>query len=600
MKHVALFALLALGGAASHAQVGRHSLTAGHERYLEADFRGALPLLAAGLDPDAGPLDESWRLGVQRVVDVLLVLGQDSVATTWLRWANRLAPDFVVDAELMPPAVVRASRAARAFVDSTPYDRFVSRTTFEWPRARTPGANASIRLASVDIPITARVGSDQFLRGGDSRILPPGSYGVIVSAPGYFPAHLTIELLPGVTTVVETSLLPETAGLLYVAARPWAELFVDGARVGYTGVSRHRLAPGRHTVRLMGRGRQTIDTTIAMRERGVVRISWGGRGERVGSSRLDSALTMLDEGETERGIALLRRFLDTEPSSSPALRASALYRLAEATWSLGERDSARTHLRDGITADPMHAPPADLFNPEIRSAYLTVRRTMEFVSLHAPPDTVLTPFRDQLPIRIAVGRPGTVRLFLRRGELGRRDSLLSAIMVDSVSSTAIALAGHDGSVLQPGTYAIEATLAGGDGRASDRLELIIGRVPVDTLPHPPPLPAASLQLETRRGSPTGRTIIESAGLAVAALFVLGIANDGELSGRSIPIAAVLVGAAAATTNVVHDRRRVPIPPAIARNDSLRTRWAEQERAIATENARRLRSSPLTITIRRSP
>src|SRR5207247_1595150 len=80
--------------------------------------------------------------------------------------------------------------------------------------------------------------------------LPAGSYNVIVSAPGYLPTRLTVELLPGVTTVVAASLLPETAGLLYVAARPWATVFIDGDPIGYTSVAAHRLVSGRHVLRL--------------------------------------------------------------------------------------------------------------------------------------------------------------------------------------------------------------------------------------------------------------------------------------------------------------------------------------------------------------
>ena len=74
------------------AQTGRRALAAGTERYLLADYHSAAPLLGLGLDPRAGSPDKPWKLGVERLADVLLVLRQDSFAATWLRWAFRLAP----------------------------------------------------------------------------------------------------------------------------------------------------------------------------------------------------------------------------------------------------------------------------------------------------------------------------------------------------------------------------------------------------------------------------------------------------------------------------------------------------------------------------
>lgn len=185
MRTLASLTLLLLAASPALAQTGRQALAAGTERYLLADYHGAVPLLTKGLDPKAGPPDQLWKQGVERLADVLLVLRQDSLAGTWLRWAIRLSPEFDVDEEAVPPAVVRAARAARAFVDATPRDRFVARTEFEWPatfRAEAPGV---VRLAAANIPITARIGADQFLRGAELRRLAPGSYDVVVSAPGY-------------------------------------------------------------------------------------------------------------------------------------------------------------------------------------------------------------------------------------------------------------------------------------------------------------------------------------------------------------------------------------------------------------------------------
>jgi len=174
---------------------------------------------------------------------VLLVLRRDSLATTWLRWAARLSPEFNVDEDVAPPSVVRAARAARAFVDSTPRDPFVASTEFHWPGATVTEGPGTVRLAAANIPITARIGPDQFLRGAESRRLPPGSYDVVVSAPGYLPTRLTVELLPGVETLVRVSLLPETAGLLYVAARPWVRCSLTESESATPALRRTALPP---------------------------------------------------------------------------------------------------------------------------------------------------------------------------------------------------------------------------------------------------------------------------------------------------------------------------------------------------------------------
>ncbi len=594
MKRLALLllALLAAAPTGGAAQTARQALAAGTERYLLADYPGAAALLSRGLDPRGGPGDQLWLQSVGHLADVLLVLRQDSLAATWLRWASRLAPAFAVDEEVAPPAVVRAAAAARAFVDSTPHDKFVARTTFEWPtvfRAGVvPTSSGIVRLAAATIPITARIGTDQFLRGGESRRLPPGSYDVVVSAPGYLPTRLTVEALPGVTTVVGVSLLPETAGQLYVTARPWGTVLVDGQRIGHTGVAAHRIAPGRHVVRLQRDSAPPVDTTIVVAERQPVRLSWVTARDTTGDARLDSALATLDLGETERGAQLLRQRLETVP------RAIGLARLAEATWSLGARDSARMYLKDLVRLDPFYTPPADAFNPEYRAAYGIVRRETPVIALRASADTVMAPASDSLPIEIAVGQPGEVRLLLRLTSPRPRDSLLTVVSVVDVWRARIPLAAPDGGVLAPGSYAIEGEVALARGRASDLLQLTVERLPVDTQPHVGPMPAATYAPETRKSGPSLHTVLTGVGLGMVAFLVPVVMNDVDLSGRSIPVAAPLIGTTVALVSITSNRSRVPVPENIRLNESFRAQWEEQNRAIAARNAARLRSASLRI------
>lgn len=575
------------------AQSNRGALAAGHARYLMADYRGAVPLLAAGLDP-AGPRDEQWHLGVQRLADALLALRHDSLATVWLRWVSRIAPDFTVDTEIMPPAVVRAAQEARSFVHSTHRDRMTPAPVYHWAGAKHVEAPAVIELSSARLPITARIGTDQFVRAGESRPLPSGSYSVVVSAPGYLPARLTVELLPGVRTVVSSSLLPESAGLLYVAARPWRELFINDERVGHASLAAYRLAPGKHSLRLVRGGFPPIDTTFSIAEREIVRLSWVTRAEPSGSARLDSAFALLDVGETERGALMLDRFLAAEPPSSAALRARALARLADAMWSLGARDSARARLRELVATDLFEAPPVDVFHPELRAAYTEARRAATLVAIRAPADTELTTFGGELPLRVAVGSPGEVRLVLRILEPRPQDSLIKVLTVDSQTLTRVSLLRQDSTVLAGGSYAIEASAVRSPQRATDLIHVTIHRLHVDTVPHPPPLPAESLRPERRRGRPTVRTAASATGLAAFAVAMGAVANDRSLSGRLTPRGAVLVGGATAIASLVLDRPEVPISSNIAHNEALRLDWQKQLDAVRAENARRVRQAPLRV------
>lgn len=604
-----LLVLLVFAAAPAWAQTARRALEAGTERYELADYQSAVPLLSAGLDPAAG-LDDLWMRGVQRLADVLLVLRQDSLAATWLRWAARLAPEFEVDADVMPPAVVRAGRAARAFVESTPPDRFGAVTTFQWPTGSRPAAEGSIRLAPADVPLSARIGADQFVRGGESRLLPPGSYQVVVSAPGYLPSRVTVEVLPGVATVVGVSLLPETAGFLYVTARPWAILSIDGERIGYTPMAGHRVAAASHVVRLERPTGEFKEIPVDVPERGHVRVAWATQHDTTGDPRIDAALAALDSAQTERGVELLRSLLGAQPPLTRG-RTIALARLAETTWSLGERDSARATLRQLVQADPFYLPPPDLFNPELRVVYSAVRRATPAVAIRAPRDTVLDPAgvvrrlsrpREELalPLDVAVGRPAVVRIFLRFGGPRPRDSLLTVLPVDSTAAISVPLATADSSWLAPGAYTLEGEVATPDGSARDLLQLTVERLPVDTAAHAPPIPRDDLERETRKAPPSPRTILRGLGLGVLAMIVPMALNDPDLSGRWIPAPAALLGGSVVLASVVANLPDAPIPASIRANGWRRSRWEEQDRRIAAENAARLQRAAVRIRTTRVP
>ncbi|MGH7538433.1 MAG: hypothetical protein ACREMF_07360 [Gemmatimonadales bacterium] len=314
-----------------------------------------------------------------------------------------------------------------------------------------------------------------------------------------------------------------------------------------------------------------------------------------GVGRIDSAFARLGAGEIERGLDLLRDLLTShQPSLPAAVRARVVARLAEATWSLGARDSARAFLREVVLADPFYTPPVDLFNPELRAAYVQVRQQTPVIGLRGPRDTVITPLRDTVPVEIGVGRPGQVQLFLRLTSPRPRDSLLTALWVDSVATAKVSLMAPNGSVLAPGLYAIDGEVASPRGGARALLQLTLERLPVDTTPHAAPRPAGTVRPEIRTRGATGRTILGGVGLGALAVIIPVAVNDGDLSGRSVPVAAGVIGGVVALGNIVFNRPRLPIPENIAYNEALRAQWQDQNRTIAAENATTLRLAPLRV------
>ena len=329
--------------------------------------------------------------------------------------------------------------------------------------------------------------------------------------------------------------------------------------------------------------------------------SWIARRDTVGEARLDNALSALDAGDIEGGVEMLQLFLPArQPSAGATARAVALARLAEATWSLHARDSARACLRRMVEIDPFYMPPGDLFNPELWATYQQVRRETPAIAIRAPQDTVLVPGRDLLPVRIAVGRPGEVRLYLRLTTPRSRDSLVAAGSVESVAVARIPLTAPDSAPLPPGVYEIEAEMVLPSGVARDLVTLSIERLSADTTPHVAPLAAAAFQPETRRGRLSPRTVLQGVGLGALAALVPVALNKGDLSGRSVPFAATLVGGSIAITKIAITRPTVPIRENARYNEVLRTQWEGRNRTIAAQNALRLRRTPLRIRMTATP
>lgn len=276
----AVTVMLLAGGA--KAQQQRNLLRLGVQAYDFAAYETALPLLAAGMNPAAGPRDSLWVAGLHRLAHILVQSHNDSLAAVWLRWALRQKPDFAVDTIDFPPAVGNAFAVAHRIIALASAGDTIVETRWEWPPSppRQDGRGA-LRVEHSGVPVTLFVEGVGLLAPGDQRALPYGSYRILASAPGYARVRLEREVLPGVTTVLRLRLRgPVEGGFLYVASAPWGNVYLDRQFVGYTPVAAYSVAIGTHRLRVERVGYTPFDTTVVVeREQrvrlGTIRLSSG-------------------------------------------------------------------------------------------------------------------------------------------------------------------------------------------------------------------------------------------------------------------------------------------------------------------------------------
>ena len=257
----------------TNGQSGRAALQGGSDAADVFDHATAVRLLSRGLDPAAGRRDSLWVVGVHKLTESLLALGNDSLAAVWGRWAARLEPDMSVNDVDFTTAVVEVLEGGQEFVEGTPHDVLVAEIDFEWAASAGDARRGRLRLEQTDVPISGMVEQPrQYLTAGQATPIAPGSYTVAVTAAGVLPTRFTAEVLPGVTTSVRLSMLPDDAGYLYVTSRPWARVFVDGIRIGFTTIAGRRVAPGEHVIRISRDEYLLVDSTITVAPNQRVRI----------------------------------------------------------------------------------------------------------------------------------------------------------------------------------------------------------------------------------------------------------------------------------------------------------------------------------------
>lgn len=211
-KHSILIVATVLAGMTSAtwaaAQQGPALIREGVGAYNDFDPQRALPLLRRGVDPKAGPRDSLWALGVQYLAQILYEQGDEAGGRAWIRWAVRLAPDLKLDTLNLLSRVIAEFRAARAATTPGP-DEVRASTEWVWPSTDPGSGPGRIEVRPDGMPASATATVVGHGTVSPRLALPAGGYDIEARAPGYQPVRISREVLPGITTVLAFTLLPE-------------------------------------------------------------------------------------------------------------------------------------------------------------------------------------------------------------------------------------------------------------------------------------------------------------------------------------------------------------------------------------------------------
>lgn len=200
-------ALVAFASGAGAQQSRAELLRTATAAYDDFAPERALVMARAAVDPSLGPTDSVWARGVHLLAQILIEAGNQEQARTWARWAMRTHPAMPIDTVNFLAGVVTALREARTFTRAQTSGDAVTRTAWRWAARTSTETNGRLTLGTSPMPVPVSV---RVLGGGlistSGLSLPPGTYEIEAGAPGYLPARLSREVLPGVTTVLTFSL----------------------------------------------------------------------------------------------------------------------------------------------------------------------------------------------------------------------------------------------------------------------------------------------------------------------------------------------------------------------------------------------------------
>jgi hypothetical protein len=198
---------IVLGSSPAGAQESREALVS--RAIGEFDPGRRLPDLVAAANPALGPPDSLWGFAVQFLTQTLIEERQTSLASTWARWATRLAPDLEVDTlQFLPDVAAVFGEAARSVVPEGAAVDSVAQTSWRWPARGTAGAFGQIEVGGTSTPVEVQVEVQGFgtVDLGDNLTLEPGTYRLSAAADGYDTVRVTREVVPGVTTLLTFAL----------------------------------------------------------------------------------------------------------------------------------------------------------------------------------------------------------------------------------------------------------------------------------------------------------------------------------------------------------------------------------------------------------
>jgi hypothetical protein len=339
------------------------------------------------------------------------------------------------------------------------------------------------------------------------------------------------------------------------------------------------------------------------------------------AARLDSARTLVRNGEYDSATTMLNpvfqdgRTTATQRSRAFLLSAAALFMKENMALSNASRAMLQRSLRadssvrvdDDLNTDvpgllePFELLRRDMYPPEAAPRAPTVAPLVVQPAMFS--DTVLPVTGGRFPVAPRPSRRARAFVALTRADAPGVVIWNDTLEADSAGPLAWDLHGGDGSLVQPGRYALQVWAVDLTGERSPAVERIleISRIASDTQPIPPPLAPSAFEPETlrlKRASPS--VLLVGAGLAAAVALLPEVLARTELNeGRDRDATSLAIAGSAALAGIVGflaGHRVQPLPEAARRNAELRQRDAANREAIVRANAEARANAPIRVRL----
>jgi hypothetical protein len=205
---------------------------------------------ASESEPETAPMTDRMKLVVGALVAVIALQAYPSAV--WVRSVLRGKVEPVAAAATPAPLPAPVScEAAPATTGTAPTTAAAPPSTTPAAPAPAPAAAAPPAMVAGMLSVTAPVPLRVFLKGrvvgtteAESTMLPQGTHELeFVNESVGFRAKRTVAIRAGATTQLR---LDAPNGTLHVNAVPWAEVFIDGQRMGETPIGNLPVRIGSH------------------------------------------------------------------------------------------------------------------------------------------------------------------------------------------------------------------------------------------------------------------------------------------------------------------------------------------------------------------